>query len=127
MTYITYDPCDASYEQFITLKEAEEHLLSLMNEGFPSEAINGEFFIAKIIKKSSFVETDNVKNYECPKDESVLCRGNHCEYAAKINTSSDPIYVENCESVEEGEIEPWAYTYDSVGKIIFKEVENETN
>ena len=73
--YVAYDAHNAEYEQFKTIKEAEDWLKENDGNGISEEAVNGFNFIAEIQYISVVEETDNKSNYHVHNDEC----GNDCE------------------------------------------------
>lgn len=71
--YVAYDAANGEYQEFKTLKEAEDWLKECDYEGISEEAIDGRNYIAEIQYRSVVIETDRKENYhvhteECPED-----------------------------------------------------------
>lgn len=71
--YVAYDAANGDYEEFETLKEAEDWLKEGDGEGISDEACCGQNYIAEIQYRSVVTKTDEKSNYhvhtdECPED-----------------------------------------------------------
>lgn len=71
--YVAYDAANGEYEEFETLKEAEDWLTEDDGEGISDEACCGQNYIAEIQYRSVVTKIDEKANYhvhtdECPDD-----------------------------------------------------------
>lgn len=71
--YVAYDAANGEYEEFETLKEAEDWLKEGDGEGIFDEACRGQNYIAEIQYRSVVTKTDEKENYhvhtdKCPED-----------------------------------------------------------
>ncbi len=96
--YIAYDPDNNDYEPFETLEEAQEWLARDDGEGFGEALCGGCGFIAKITHRAKYEVTDEKENYH--------------------------EHTENCPEDCDEEEWPNPIEFDTVGKIVFEEVED---
>lgn len=66
--FIAYNADNMDFKTFETEEQAEEWLQELFDgagtdDGFSADMTSGEYFIAKVIKRSHYVETANKKDY----------------------------------------------------------------
>lgn len=71
--FVAYDAANGDYEEFETLKEAEDWLTEGDGEGISDEACCGQNYIAEIQYRSVVSKIDEKSNYhvhtdECPDD-----------------------------------------------------------
>ena len=68
--YVAYDAASGDYEEFKTLKEAEDWLTDGDDgEGISEEACNGQNYIAEIQYRSTVTTTDRKEDYHVHTDE----------------------------------------------------------
>ena len=67
--YVAYDAASGDYEEFKTLKEAEDWLKDGDGEGISEEACNGQNYIAEIQYRSTVTTTDRKEDYHVHTDE----------------------------------------------------------
>jgi hypothetical protein len=98
--FVTYEAENSDYEFHDTLGEALKYLNDAdYSEGFSTEAMEGENFIAEITHRSKFTETENREAYHVHTEE---CEKNNCQ------------------------LEEWPYgNWDFVGDLTYEPVERE--
>ncbi len=109
--YVAFDPMNREWDFFDSIADAQKWLIDDCDwsEGMPDELADGEYFIAEIILRSSFVETDRRENYPCLKnpDQHAVCSG--CDTTE-----------EECERTEEW---PYDNDFEYVGRAVMVEPE----
>ncbi len=65
--YVAFDAANHEWVFFDNITDAEKWLIGDYDwsEGFPEELIDGDYFIAKIILKSTVKVMDKIENYPC--------------------------------------------------------------
>ena len=71
LRYVAYDAANGEYEEFETLREAEEWLTDGDAEGISEEACNGQNYIAEIQYRSTVTITDRKEDYHVHTDECM--------------------------------------------------------
>lgn len=71
--YVAYDATNGEWEEFETLKAAEDWLTENDGDGISEEACNGQNYIAEIQFRSAVTVIDGKDNYhvhtdDCPED-----------------------------------------------------------
>lgn len=69
--YVAYDAAYREYEEFVTLKEAEDWLKKGDGEGISEEACDGQNYIAEIQYRSTVTTIDRKENYHVHTDECM--------------------------------------------------------
>lgn len=67
--YVAYDAANGEYEEFKTLKEAEDWLKENDGEGISQEACDGQNYIAEIQYRSVVTTIDKKEDYHVHTDE----------------------------------------------------------
>lgn len=80
--YVAYDAANGEYQEFKTIKEAQDWLIEDDYDGISNEAIEGRNYIAEIKYKSNVIVLDKKEDYhvhtdECPED----CNEKEWEYS----------------------------------------------
>lgn len=97
--FVTYEAENCDYNFFDTIEEAFKYLNDAdYSEGFSTEVMEGENFIAEITHRSKFTETENRESYH-------------------VHTDMCPV---DCE------LEEWPYPdFDYIGEVSYEPVESE--
>lgn len=69
--YVAYDAANGDYQEFETLKEAEDWLVEDDGEGISNEACYGQNYIAEIQYRSDVTIVDERSNYHVHTDECL--------------------------------------------------------
>lgn len=103
--YIAYDAENGEYQEFKTVKEAENWLTENDREGISESAVNGQNYIAEICYKSVVAKIEDKNDY-CSCDDDTYDED------------------ENGNCINCGKEERWAYSdeFDWIGKHSYEKI-----
>ena len=70
--YVAYDAANGDYEEFKSLKEANDWLTDMDGEGISEEAVNGQNWIAEIQYRSVVTQIEDKGDYCTCDDETFV-------------------------------------------------------